>query len=173
MSSHRPHHRLIVMRHAKSSWKNPEPDHERPLNKRGTRDGLAAGQWLAENVGEIDHVLCSTAVRTRLTWERIRAGGASAGDVSFHDEMYESPVPGFRHLITSLPESTSTALFLGHWPGVEDLVRTLAQRDGHPGWADMDRKFPTSAIALLEIPTPWAELESGGARLSGYIVPRG
>ena len=30
--------RLILMRHAKSSWKSDAPDHDRPLNNRGRRD---------------------------------------------------------------------------------------------------------------------------------------
>ena len=71
-------HRLVILRHSKSSWAEPEPDHARPLNKRGHRDGKAAGKWLAENIGPVDHVLCSTATRTRLTWERAQAGGAVA-----------------------------------------------------------------------------------------------
>jgi phosphohistidine phosphatase len=38
--------RLILMRHAKSSWKYPElSDHERPLNKRGRK---AAGKIAKE-----------------------------------------------------------------------------------------------------------------------------
>lgn len=167
------HHRLLVMRHSKSSWSTPSPDHRRPLNKRGQRDGLAAGEWLAKNIGTIDHVLCSTATRTRLSWERAKAGGATSRGISFHDEMYESEVASFWPLLTQLPESIGTALFLGHWPGVEDLSRQLAERDDHPGWESMDVKFPTSAIAVLEIPVAWKELAPGAARLSDYTIPRG
>lgn len=166
-------HRLLVMRHAKSSWATPEPDHERPLNKRGIRDGFAAGQWLAREFGELDRVLCSTAKRTRLTWEQVLEGGGGAGEISYHEQMYESPVSSFRELITTLPEEVGTALFLGHWPGVQDLVRELATRDDHPGWASMDLKFPTSAIAVLEFEGPWAKLQPGDARLQEYFIPRG
>ncbi|QGU07867.1 phosphohistidine phosphatase [Corynebacterium occultum] len=166
-------HRLLVMRHAKSSWATPEPDHERPLNKRGIRDGFAAGQWLAEQIGDIDHVLCSTAARTRLTWERVEDGGARATGISYHEQMYESPVSSFRELITALPESAGTVLFLGHWPGVQDLVREVATRDNHPGWASMDLKFPTSAIAVLEFEGTWEKLQPGDAQLREYVVPRG
>lgn len=165
--------KLVVLRHAKSSWKVPDPDHARGLNKRGQRDGVAAGEWLAEQVGPIDHVLCSTAKRTRLTWERAQLGGASSRTISFHDQMYEAPVTAFRELITGLDENIDTALFLGHWPGVEDLVNTLAPRDGHPGWAQIDEKFPTGAIAVLEIPGAWAELGRDFARLADFVVPRG
>lgn len=167
------HHRLLVMRHSKSSWSTGEPDHRRPLNKRGKRDGLAAGEWLAKNVGTVDHVLCSTSTRTRLSWERAKAGGATAAGISFHDQLYGEGAAAYKKLLRTLPETTGTALVLGHWPDVEDLVRSLAPRDEHPGWESIDHKFPTSAIAALEIPAPWANLKSGGARLSEYVVPRG
>ena len=58
----------MLLRHAKSSWKDDLPDVERPLSPRGRRDAAVAGRWLAEHVGRPDLVLCSVAVRTRQTW---------------------------------------------------------------------------------------------------------
>jgi len=162
-------HRLIIMRHAKSSWKEPLPDHQRPLNKRGKRDAKAAGEWLTEHVGQIDRVLSSTSQRTRLTWERT---GAQAGQVSFHDGLYGGTTEDFLRLLRPLPESVGTALVLAHWPGVEEAVRELAVRDDNPGWEGIDTKFPTSAIALLDAPS-WDHLTPGSCRLLSYVVPRG
>ena len=164
-------HRLVILRHAKSSWDQPEPDHDRPLNKRGHRDGKAAGEWLAENIGTVDRVLCSTAARTRLTWERAQKGGATAHEIEFHEEIYENAVTEFEHLILGLPESVGTALLIGHWPGVEELTHHFGAVDKHPGWAQMAVKFPTSAIAVLEAEKPWAQFD--GARLTNFVVPRG
>ena len=43
------HRRLILTRHAKSSWDDPGmDDHDRPLNSRGLRDAPAMGQWLRD-----------------------------------------------------------------------------------------------------------------------------
>lgn len=165
--------KLVILRHAKSSWKVPEPDHLRGLNKRGKRDGVAAGEWLAENIGQFDHVLCSTAARTRLTWERAQSGGAVSTGVSFHDELYEAPVSSLVELITGLPDNIETALVIGHWPGVEELVNTLAARDDHPGWTQIDEKFPTSAIAVLNVPGSWAKLRKREASLTEFVIPRG
>ncbi|QGU05396.1 phosphohistidine phosphatase [Corynebacterium comes] len=161
------------MRHAKSSWAEPLPDHQRPLNKRGRRDGKAAGEWLSEHVGTIDRVFISTSVRTRLTWERAEVGGATTHKISFKDELYGGTIDDYLRILRKLPESVGTALVLGHWPGVEDVARSLAPRDEHPGWVDMERKFPTSAIALLDVPGTWAALEPGGTTLADYVVPRG
>lgn len=166
-------HRLVIMRHAKSSWKDPLPDHDRPLNKRGHRDGKAAGEWLNQHIGTPDRVLSSTSTRTRLTWERVQAGGGAAEEITFHKELYEDGSDAYVELLRSLPESVGTAMVLGHWPDVEELTRSLAPQDDHPGWESMEIKFPTSAIAVLEVPVPWSGLDKQVARLIDYVVPRG
>ena len=52
-------HTLVVMRHAKSSWKTNDADLNRPLSGRGTRDAVVAGQRLAGT--RFDLVLISPA----------------------------------------------------------------------------------------------------------------
>ncbi|MFZ0511734.1 MAG: hypothetical protein WAM14_09025 [Candidatus Nitrosopolaris sp.] len=38
---------VLILRHAKSSWKNPDfTDHDRPLNKRGKGDAPRMGRLL-------------------------------------------------------------------------------------------------------------------------------
>ena len=59
---------LLVLRHAKSRWSDPElDDHERPLNARGRRDGPRMGQLVREHGLIPDIVISSDAVRARLT----------------------------------------------------------------------------------------------------------
>ena len=56
--------RLIVMRHAKSSWKNPKlRDHQRPLNKRGRRDAPRVARALRKAGWVPDAVLSSVLTR--------------------------------------------------------------------------------------------------------------
>jgi phosphohistidine phosphatase len=41
---------LLLLRHAKSSWKQPEMnDHDRPLNKRGKKEAPKVGKYLKAN----------------------------------------------------------------------------------------------------------------------------
>ena len=64
--------RLILTRHAKSSWDDPlMSDHDRPLNERGKAAAADLGQWLASRGYVPDQVLCSDALRTRKTWSGI------------------------------------------------------------------------------------------------------
>ncbi len=61
--------RLIVMRHAKSSWKHAGlTDHQRPLNKRGRKDAPRVARALIERGWTPRRVLSSDAARTRETW---------------------------------------------------------------------------------------------------------
>src|SRR5512138_2218530 len=59
---------LLLLRHAKSSWKHPElGDHDRPLNKRGKRTAPLLGALLQDQGLIPDLILCSSAVRTHDT----------------------------------------------------------------------------------------------------------
>ena len=64
--------RIIVMRHAKSSWKSgARDDHARPLNKRGRRDAPRIAARLAELGWVPERVISSDSERTRQTWARM------------------------------------------------------------------------------------------------------
>ena len=52
---------LLILRHAKSSWKNNDiPDHDRPLNKRGKNQGSKMGKLLKKLDLVPDHIISST-----------------------------------------------------------------------------------------------------------------
>jgi len=57
---------LYLLRHAKSSWKNPGLDDlDRPLNKRGRETAKTMAAHLRRAKITFDLVLCSTAVVAR------------------------------------------------------------------------------------------------------------
>ena len=59
--------KLILIRHAKSSWKHDVIDHERPLNSRGVKDVELMSNHLKEKGLQVDLVLSSDAVRAKTT----------------------------------------------------------------------------------------------------------
>lgn len=161
---------LLVMRHAKSDWTTGDADHGRPLNGRGRRQGLAAAEHLVE-YSPIDRVLCSTSRRTRQTWQRVADGGVAAGEVTFHEEIYESTPADVAPLLQALPDGARTVLLVGHFPCVTQLVLELALHDDHPTWTPVLSKFVTSGIATLELRKPWAELARHSGRLVDFVAP--
>jgi len=64
--------RLLLMRHAKSSWSDGElTDHERPLNERGRRAASAVGAALTARGFAPEIIWSSDAKRTRETAMRL------------------------------------------------------------------------------------------------------
>jgi phosphohistidine phosphatase len=164
---------LVLVRHGKSSWDYDVDDHERPLSGRGRRDAEALGRLLSQRSLHPDLVLCSTATRTKQTWEYAKAGGATAGEIQYLRDIYHAWVPELLTMIRDVPDEIHTVLVLGHAPGIPDLVEHLCVRTESPDWTQMDSKFPTSALAVVNVPGPWAELGKGRAELASFVVPRG
>ncbi|TWV56019.1 histidine phosphatase family protein [Streptomyces misionensis] len=169
-----PLRRLVVLRHAKSARPEGVPDHRRPLAPRGLRDAPAAGRALAEADLLPDLALCSTAVRARQTWQLASAEWGTPPPVRHEPRLYAADVSTLLAVVRETPPEVETLLVVGHNPGLEDLVLTLAG-DGLDDTLDRLRaKFPTSAIAALAWhATGWPALAPGVALLTWFRVPRG
>ncbi len=165
--------RLVVLRHAKSDWPAGVADRDRPLGRRGRRDAPAAGLWIAEHVGVPDMVWCSPARRTRETWELLAPHLGGSPDVTFDERIYEADVASLIEVLRETLKGTSTVLLVGHNPGVQELVLTLAEDERDEVQVLAETKFPTSGVALLAVEGPWRELTAGSARLTEFAVPRG
>ena len=62
---------LLVLRHSKSAYPEGVADIDRPLGPRGVRDAVTLGGWLLGQGLLPDLVVCSTAARTRQTWDLV------------------------------------------------------------------------------------------------------
>jgi phosphohistidine phosphatase len=83
--------RLLLLRHAKSSWDDPSlADHERPLAPRGHRAAESMAEHLRSSVPHPDLVLCSSALRTRETLDRMSKAFGDA-EVVVDDGLYGRP----------------------------------------------------------------------------------
>ena len=160
---------LLVLRHAKSSWRTPDLDIRRPLAERGILDARVAGGILAGY--DLDVVLCSSATRARQTWENAVAGGASCDDVRYTEAIYHAWTDELLDEVRDLPEETPTALLIGHQPTLSDLVLSLAKPSELRDAAGYH--FPTSALAVLTYRGGWRTLGAGKAELQRYEIPRG
>ena len=118
--------RIIVMRHAKSSWSSPaRSDHERPLNKRGQRDAPRVGAALAARGWLPDLVLSSDSQRTRETFAGLTEGFSSEPRVEFLRSFYGAGPSEVAGELASAPQHQSCILVLGHNPGWEAVAYAL------------------------------------------------
>jgi phosphohistidine phosphatase len=71
-----------------------------------------------------------------------------------------------------------SVMVIGHNPAMQMLVLRLTGANGNGSdtpqgdLADVQRKFPTGAMATLVVDCAWSELSPGCARLVEYIQPR-
>jgi len=165
--------RLAVLRHAKSSWKDREiDDFERPLNERGRRAARRMGREMAERGLHFDFVLASPAVRVRETIEGVRQEHELDAQIRFEPRIYMARVAELLELIGTIPEEASSALLVGHNTSAERLVIKLAQDDERGLRRRVEEKFPTAALAVVELPIDsWSELQPESGRLVELIYP--
>lgn len=144
---------LLLMRHAKSSWKDTElPDMERPLNKRGKNDAPMIGKLIFERELVPQCVLCSTALRARQTAEELVNQSGFKGDVQYLDALYLAEPGIYLEALNTLPDEMERVLVIGHNPGIEGLVQILS---------GVVESLPTAALACISLPIQsWKELNS-------------
>ncbi len=142
---------LLLLRHAKSSWKGSElNDHDRPLNKRGKRDAARTGQLLRDENLLPDLIVCSSAKRTRRTAELVAEAAEFRGETRLTSEIYEATAERLLGVIAGIPDSAARVLFVGHNPGLEALLEALTGAY-HP--------LSTGTLAWLEFPVEvWREI---------------
>ncbi|MGO9975143.1 MAG: SixA phosphatase family protein [Solirubrobacteraceae bacterium] len=168
--------RLYVLRHAKSSWENPaQDDHDRPLAPRGQRAVMALAAHIAASDIRPELVLCSSARRTIETLE----GVGVAGEHRIDRRLYDLTCGELLEYLRQVPAGTGSVMVIGHNPTMQMLVLKLTGGTGPQvnGMAaqnlvDIERKFPTGALATLSFDCTWAELAAGAAKLETYVRPK-
>lgn len=134
---------LILIRHAKSSWKNRGlPDRDRPLNKRGKRDAPVMGERLAERGVEVDGVISSPAARAVATAEAIALEIDFPWDEVVLDErLYHADEFEMLEVIQEIDDDLDCVMCFGHNPGLTDLANYLS-----PSYID---NLPTCGVVEL------------------------
>lgn len=179
---------LTLLRHAKSTWNDPvERDFDRPLNGRGRRAAARIGQWLADEVpvagapgagascmGGIvfDHVRASPAVRVRQTIEGVEDGLRRSLAPMFDARIYLASAMTLLDIVQGFEEGATTALLIGHNPGLEDLLLLLTPA-ADPLRGEVEIKYPTATLAVLDLDiAAWRDAAAGCAHLRHFIRPR-
>ncbi len=157
---------LLLLRHAKSSWKQPElHDHDRPLNKRGKKEAPKVGSYLKENDLVPDMILTSTARRAQDTARAVAEETGFEKPIDMHQDLYLSDKACYLDILRCLPDEAQRVLLVGHNPEMEEVLTLLT---------DVTTHLPTAALAQIDLPiSSWQELnEATDGRLVNIWAPR-
>ena len=161
--------RLILTRHAKSSWADPSADdHRRPLNARGEESARAIGAWLAERAYVPHQALVSSSQRTRQTWGLISSAFDSAPDASFLDALYHSEPETLMERLRGA--EGSTVMMIAHNPGIAYFAQGLV--DVQPSDSRFER-YPTAATSVIDFEAPdWSAVTWNAGTITDLVFVR-
>jgi phosphohistidine phosphatase len=168
-----PGRRLVLMRHAKAE-QVAASDHERALTPRGVQDALDAGRWAAGAHLLPEHVVVSSAARTRATWDAFAEASGATAEPVVDRSLYAAGTDGALELLRCVPADARTVMLVGHNPTVAHLVHLLDDGGAEPAvFSAVSTDYPTAALTVLEVPCAWGSIDVGSARIVGFHVGRG
>lgn len=163
--------RLLLLRHARAAWPKPGMcDFDRPLEETGISDAGWVGRAMAKRNLVPDKVLCSSAKRTRQTWEAC-ARHLPDAEVSFEDGLYNSDPAGYLDLVRNANDA-ATLLVIGHNPMMEELALGLAMRGDSEAMAIAASGFPAGGLAVLRFSSSLSDIVQEDGYLEMFLRPR-
>lgn len=162
---------LAIARHAKAVPSRSTDDHSRALDRRGEADARILGTLITARLGHPQLVLVSDAVRTRQTWDIAAAGVSQPDEVRLEPRIYLAGTDDLLDVVRGAGE-VSSALLVGHNPGLHDLVALLAAGGEAGALQRLASGFPTAALAVLELNGPLCDVAPGAGRLRSLDVAR-
>lgn len=158
--------RLFLLRHAKAGFGTS--DQARPLDSRGKADALWMGKHLKKHNLVPDHILCSSAARTRETLDLVQQSEETGCPAVWRDDFYLASADHMAQKIRDLEQHINAPMIIGHNPGIALLCHTLLH---DPAGKGIGINFPTCSMAILEFDIEdWSALESNTGQLFHMII---
>jgi phosphohistidine phosphatase len=158
---------LILVRHAKSSWANPDTDDfDRPLNKRGEHDAPFMGKLIFEKAGKPDLIYSSPANRALSTARYFATEiGYSADEISQQKLIYQQGGRAIIKLLMSTPNEHNLIMLFGHNPDITSLANYFSD-------VNIDH-MPTCSVACIDFDTDdWSWISDSNGKLRFFEYPK-
>jgi phosphohistidine phosphatase len=156
---------LLLLRHAKSSWKDSAvKDFDRPLNQRGLKAAPTIGRLMRKRKLQPDLVLSSPAERARQTSQLVLDAAGFKTELHYDERIYEASAARLFEIVSQIEDDRNVAMLVGHNPGLEELLEALT------GAA---RSLSTAALACIELDIErWSKLRAGANQLAWLVKPK-
>ena len=159
---------IILVRHAKSSWKDPSlDDFDRPLNKRGKRNAPFMGKKLKERQIMPDLILSSPAKRARKTAIAVaKAIGYPKKKIKYNDNMYHPSARYLLEMVRNQDDKNETIMLFGHNPDFNDFADILLKHN--PIY-----NIPTTGVYCIRFDVDsWKKLREGKGESVFFDYPK-
>jgi phosphohistidine phosphatase len=165
---------LLLMRHAKSSWDQPDlADADRPLAPRGRKAATVIARYIEAKRLIPDLVLCSHAERVRETWQRMAAVLGDEIACKTLRSLYLSAPSRLLEPLRRVADDVNTLMVIGHNPGLGGLAVGLSGAGPKKTLERMRTKFPTAGLAVIGFEIDrWGDLAAGAGRLEHFVQPK-
>ncbi len=160
---------LYLVRHAKSSWDNPElADFDRPLNDRGKRDAPRMGKKLREREIHPNLIISSPAKRAMSTGKRIaEALGFPQKNIKTDQGLYHANAEELLSIVQKLPDTCERIVLIGHNPGLTDFANDLTRDQA------VITNVPTCGVVAYEFDVnSWQQVDFGKGRFLFFDYPK-
>ena len=165
---------LMLMRHAKSSWDQPELDDlDRPLSPRGRRAAPLIARYIEKRKWQPDLVLCSPAARVRETWQLMTPVLGRPVDCKTLRTIYPGMPSRLLDTLRRAADEVERLMLIGHNPGLGQLAASLCGAGPKEPLERMRSKFPTATLAVIDFDVDrWEQVAPGAGRLRAFVRPK-
>ena len=155
---------LIILRHGKAEQDTmAKDDYDRLLTERGRKNAGDMGRYILKREGELDLIISSSAKRAHetaiLVAEQI---GYPVDKIQTDQNLYFAPARWILKVLSKLPHEVENCLYVGHNPGVTDLINDLGVKiDNLPTASAVCFEFHVESwtdIAMERANFMWLEL---------------
>ncbi|RTY94925.1 histidine phosphatase family protein [Flavobacterium sp. GT3R68] len=156
--------KLILVRHAKSSWLTSHEDKDRPLASRGIKDVNLVSSKAKEILPKKILIWSSTAKRAMDTGSIFTQNiGIPVENIIFRDDLYTFDAKQLEKIIKSCDNKNENLILFGHNEAITHFVNKF-------GDVSIDN-VPTSGLVSIIFDTDtWENINKG--KIEKFIFPR-
>jgi phosphohistidine phosphatase len=158
---------LILVRHAKSSWKDSQlDDHDRPLAKRGEHDAPYMAKVFREKKMDVDLIVSSTAARALATAKEFaKKIDYKKEKILRVSEIYLAELDDLLDYVKGIDSDYTTVMLFGHNPALTWFANYLTN--------GTIENVPTCGLVAIDFNiSSWNEISGGTGDLRFFEYPK-
>lgn len=165
--------KLYLLRHAKAEpGSKVVGDSDRTLSARGREACAAMGVYMKKKSYAPALVLCSPSARTRQTLELVAQAAGVKPKHTFEDMLYLATAEEILRVAQNVEGEPDSLMIVGHNPGMHHVALLLAAPGRTQSRLELELKYPTGALAVLEMKCAcWRDLGVGKGTLLDFVTP--